>query len=1129
MNTVTTKAMTKVAAVATGLAMATSMLSLAPIAHAAALTNSQVQSILSLLSSFGADASTIANVQASLTGSAPVSTGTNPTSSCSFTRDLTVGSTGADVTCLQNALKAAGYMSANATGYFGALTQAGVIAWQKAMVITPSAGYFGAKSRAAFGLGGGSSTTPGTTPVTGNGLKVSLATDSPNGTALVAGQAIGELAKFTFANPTSSSVRVTSLGFKRIGASSDSTLTNVYLYNGATRLTDAAGLSNTAFSYNDTAGILTVPAGGTVTVSVRSDIATGSSGQQVGVQLVSVGSNGTLDSSVVFPVNGGLQTISSAAIGTVVMTYTGPSNATENPGTDIRVFEGSTVVSTHAARLESLTLENRGSVDDNDITNLRLYVDGTMVGSAVAQFTDSRATFDLTASPVRLETGTRLIKVVADVVGGSGETYDIEIRRAADIRIVDVELGQPILITGTWGAATANTVAAATLSVTRAANTPSSNVSVGATNVKWATFDFRAAGEDVKIEEMTVWLDQTSGATAGMDNAKVFVNGVQVGSTKDLVTDTNPDNDGTSFTFGSSFIAKQGVVTKVDIYGDAKTSSGTNYAAGVTVDVGVSIAAADTEGMDSGDTVSAVSEVEGLTSTMTASSVTLTKSSGYGNQTMIAGTNNARLGSFTLAAGSTEGVNVNTITVTLSADEAASVTDLMLKDSATGAQIGSTKVSPSTSNSFSVNFVVAASATKTIDIYGNLKSGANAGTWAANVDGAGTGAVTASSVTFGSSSASSATLQTITLSSGVLTAAVNSGSTPDSANVIAGAAEVKVGSFRFTAQYSAYTVQEVKVKVPANAATSVTAITLKWTGGSATQALSLSSGAETYATATFAGLTFAVPMNTDANLDVYVGVPTVDAGASTGAAISVLLDGDEGFKAVDAAGTADTTLTGSSADLNSAVTTGKGTMYVRKSVPTLSAVALDNTSFTPGANVAIGRVKVTADAAGDIGWKKMVFAVSKSSGVTLGATSTIGLWDGATQIAGTFATSTNSNPDVEALAATATTGNLVFVATNEQQIGAGSSKTYELRAGTLATTATSGQVFVSVTVPQTSTSATTAAFATISTTSSDATESFVWTDRSSITTVHDETTADWTNDYLVKTLPVTAGNRTSSL
>ena len=83
MTTVTTKATVKVAAVATGLAMAVSMFSFAPMAQAA-LTSTQVSAIVSLLQSFGADASTIANVQASLTGGTP----SVPSTSYTFTRDL---------------------------------------------------------------------------------------------------------------------------------------------------------------------------------------------------------------------------------------------------------------------------------------------------------------------------------------------------------------------------------------------------------------------------------------------------------------------------------------------------------------------------------------------------------------------------------------------------------------------------------------------------------------------------------------------------------------------------------------------------------------------------------------------------------------------------------------------------------------------------------------------------------------------------------------------------------------------------------------------------------------------------------------------------------------------------------
>src|SRR3989344_3928171 len=151
MQTVTTKAIAKVAAVATGLAMATSMLSLAPIAHAAALTSAQVSAIISLLSSFGADASTIANVQASLTGGTPSTPATPGTSSCSFSRTLTIGSQGADVTCLQNALIGGGFgISAGGAGDFRTPTPNATAPLPAPPNIAPAVGYFGPISRAAF-------------------------------------------------------------------------------------------------------------------------------------------------------------------------------------------------------------------------------------------------------------------------------------------------------------------------------------------------------------------------------------------------------------------------------------------------------------------------------------------------------------------------------------------------------------------------------------------------------------------------------------------------------------------------------------------------------------------------------------------------------------------------------------------------------------------------------------------------------------------------------------------------------------------------------------------------------------------------------------------------------------------
>ncbi|MCX6788206.1 MAG: peptidoglycan-binding domain-containing protein [Candidatus Kaiserbacteria bacterium] len=1126
MQITTTKAIAKVAAVATGLAMATSMLALAPMAHAAALSSAQVSSILSLLSSFGADASTIANVQASLTGSAPVAT-TPSSSACSLTKDLTVGSTGAEVTCLQNSLKAGGYMTANATGSFGPLTKAAVIAWQKAKGISPAAGYFGAKSRAAFS--GTTSTTGGTTtttttPITGNGLKVSLATDSPNNVALVQSQSAGEIAKYTFANPTGADIKVTSASFKRIGVSTDAQLTNVYLFDGEARITDSAGLSNSAFSFNDTTGIFTVPAGGTKTIAVRADLGSASSGMQVGVQLVSVASTGTLDSSVSFPINSYTQTVSSATLATVVLSTVTPTGSSFAPGNDTTVFQTTATVGTRAVFLKAITLTNRGSSVDTDFQNLKLFVKGVQVGTAAAT-TNNKVTFDFSAHPVRLETGAAEIRLNADIVGGSGESFDFQIRRSADVRFLDADLNAGITPTGSLAAVTANQVDGVALSVTRAANSPTSNVAVDSTSVKWGTFEFRATGDDLKIEQITA--SSTSTGNAGLDNGKVFLNGVQVGSTQDLT------GSGTVFTLGSQMILKHGTTAIVEIYADAKTAASGSFTNGNTAYVGVSVAVADTDGISSGNRIaSAISNVTGNTITISSSSLTATKYSGYSNQTIIAGTNDAKIGSFTLSTGSTEGVNVNSIVVDFASAVTSTMTDLRLVDNATGAQIGSTKTSVSTSNSFSVSGVnLSASATKTINVIANVKSGTNIGAIPAasvTTSTGGIGSVTGNSVTV----ASAPTLQTITVSTAVLTAAVNTGATPDSANVIAGSAEVKVGSFRFTAQYSPYTVQEVKVKIPANAATSVTAVTLKWTGGSATQALALSSGTQTYATATFTGLSFNVPMNTDSNLDVYVGIPTIASGATSGAAISVLLDGDEGFKAVDSSGASDTTLTSSSADLNSAATTGKGTMYVRKSIATLSAVALDSSILANGTNKVIGRVKVTADAAGDISWNKIVFTVSKTAAVTLDATTTIKLYDGANAVAGNFATTTGAQAlQTQLFAAAATTGVIVFEPTSEQQIAAGTSKTYELRT-TVGGLSASGGYSLDISVANPTSSVSTGAGdigGTLAGASGSSANSLVWSDRSVISAVHTVSTSDWTNDYLVKNLPLTVGSLTATI
>ena len=142
MNIATTNVIAKIAAVLAGLGLVASSFAFAPAARAATVDELQAQ-INALL----------AQISTMQGGSSASGT---------FTMDLTLGSSGAEVTALQNFLISGGYsIPAGATGYFGAQTQAALAAYQAANGISPASGYFGpitrAKVNGAAGSTGGSS------------------------------------------------------------------------------------------------------------------------------------------------------------------------------------------------------------------------------------------------------------------------------------------------------------------------------------------------------------------------------------------------------------------------------------------------------------------------------------------------------------------------------------------------------------------------------------------------------------------------------------------------------------------------------------------------------------------------------------------------------------------------------------------------------------------------------------------------------------------------------------------------------------------------------------------------------------------------------------------------------------
>lgn len=127
-----------------------------------------------MLQSFGADQSTISSVSSALGGtttSVPSSGSSSAASGYVFNNYLSPGSTGPDVTALQNILIQEGYLSAAATGYYGSQTEAAVIAFQAARGID-QLGVVGPATRAALNaLGGSSGSSSANTASGGDGYQ----------------------------------------------------------------------------------------------------------------------------------------------------------------------------------------------------------------------------------------------------------------------------------------------------------------------------------------------------------------------------------------------------------------------------------------------------------------------------------------------------------------------------------------------------------------------------------------------------------------------------------------------------------------------------------------------------------------------------------------------------------------------------------------------------------------------------------------------------------------------------------------------------------------------------------------------------------------------------------------------
>lgn len=601
---------------------------------------------------------------------------------------------------------------------------------------------------------GSTTTTTPTTPVaTGTGLSVSLAANTPAAGSVVAdstsgdgAQAQASMLNVNFTAGTDGDVNVTTVKVKRSGISADSDIANAYLYDGMTRVAEMTSSAATYITFTNASGLFTVSRGTTKAITVKVDIANGTTAGKTIALSINAMSDVTAGSAAVsgmFPVMGNFMTTANVTdLGELATGTVSPAAAaTVDPGqTSYEMFRLPLTATNQNISVSRIKLTNIGSVATTDITNIKLMDGATQYGAtALTIGVDGTVTFDLSASPMVITAGqTKNLSLKGDIVGGTTRTYRWSVQRSADIVAMDNNYGvylkpnkaDSFTIVQAGGATTINS---GTLTISVDSTSPTGNVAKDYIDQELARFQFKANGEAVKITSLSA--SSTTTGNGGINNAKLYLDGTQVGATTDL-----PTTGTVSFTFGNTFTIPAGATKTLIVKGEVKTAAAGSFTAGNTIQIFLAAGSSNAQGQTSMTSLSSTAS-NGYLLTVQSGAMTVAANSGLGNATAslptgVKGATNIVIGSFVLTAGSGEAVQVSQIVVKNSATSGLTLSNdfqnLTLKNGNTviGTPIGGLSSTASATYTFTPSSAITINAGQqyVVNVYADiLTSASNAG------------------------------------------------------------------------------------------------------------------------------------------------------------------------------------------------------------------------------------------------------------------------------------------------------------------------------------------------------------------------------------------------------------------
>lgn len=500
----------------------------------------------------------------------------------------------------------------------------------------------------------------------------------------------------------SSAVVVQSLTAHRIGAGDEQDFANVYLYNGAQRLTTGRTVNSETQMVEFNNVNVNVAAGGMAQLCAVGDFATTALGaSQHAFELLAAGITTNASSvSGTFPLTGSLMTVAGGTAGTATITRNGSLDEVTVGQVGARIAQFQVELDgSEDADLTRVALYIRGSIRPTDLSNLKLYTEGgaEVLATADAVASNSLVTLVLT-KPYTIGRGQRKIfYVTSDVKGRNGDDIKTYLDETTDILLTGKTFGFGLQVDdstlGTYDGAdpdgtpgTADdqfsrvTLKGSTFTV--AFNGPSAgNVAVGQKAAHCMDMTItNASGGAVELKNWVTTLTIQNPSGVANDVAGL-VNGAATASAADdqpnftLIKLARLNADGTvgGSLLGPSELTAAGNDATQDLTlgGSATINAGESVKAAIVFDVFTGAAnndqirctlknlttTSDAVRDSNGDALTASSitpstDINGNIMTITSAGLTFELGSTPSSRTLTSGTNNADLVGFTVRSGS---------------------------------------------------------------------------------------------------------------------------------------------------------------------------------------------------------------------------------------------------------------------------------------------------------------------------------------------------------------------------------------------------------------------------------------------------------------------------------------------